>query len=115
MPIGEVRCGLENSRGGGLQGMSSLELSPGAATVLLQGLPSSPLLLKLRGYPHSARPRNYILVRPSSDGLTITTIARAHCDGATETTATGPGGDDSRAPAGEARDARDACSAAGFG
>jgi hypothetical protein len=51
---------------------------------------------------------------PSSDGLVITTIARAHCDGAAETTAKGPGGDDSRAPVGEARDARDACSAAGF-
>jgi hypothetical protein len=51
----------------------------------------------------------------SSDGLAITTIARTHCDGAVETTAKGPGGNDSRAPAGEARDTRDTCSAAGFG
>jgi hypothetical protein len=29
----------------------------------------------------------------SSDGLAITTIARAHCHGEAETTATGPGGD----------------------
>jgi hypothetical protein len=52
---------------------------------------------------------------PSSDGIVITTIARAHCDGIIETTAIGPGGDQGRAPAGEARDARDAYGTAGFG
>jgi hypothetical protein len=68
MPVGEVRCGLESSRSGGLQGMSSLQLSLAAATALLQCLPPLPLLLKLRGYPHSAHPRNYMLVRLSSSG-----------------------------------------------
>ena len=50
-----------------------------------------------------------------SDGLAINTIARAHGDGAAETAATWPGGDDGRAGAGVAGHTMDAGGLEGFG